>query len=65
MSYCDFSNKRKDEEMSEDFVNEIFDVDLVRLWVVDEDGNANEAEIEIEEPEIEVNIFGDGQCYWF
>ena len=51
--------------MSEDFVNEIFDVDLVRLWVVDEDGNANEAEIEIEIPNIEVNIFGDAQCYWF
>ena len=30
--------------MDERFLREIFDVDLVRLWVVDEDGNANEAE---------------------
>ena len=30
--------------MDERFLREIFDVDLVRLWDVDEDGNANEAE---------------------
>lgn len=50
--------------MLEDQIAELFDVDLVRLWDVDDDGNAVEKDIEIETPEIEVNIQGDGQSYW-
>ena len=50
--------------MLEDQVKELFDVDLVRLWKTDDDGNAIEEEVEIETPEIEVSVFGDGQCYW-
>jgi len=51
--------------MNEDFVREIFDVELVRLWKTDDEGNAIEQEVEIEEPEIECTICGDAQCYWF
>ena len=52
--------------MLEDQIKELFDVELVRLWRTDEDGNAIEEEdVEIEIPEIEVRVFGDGQCYWF
>ena len=51
--------------MSEDEIRELFDVDLVRLWKTDKEGNAIEKKVEIEVPVIEVNIYGDSQCYWF
>jgi len=51
--------------MLEDQVKELFDVELVRLWSVDDEGNAIEEEVEIEVPEVEVVIYGDSQCYWF
>ena len=55
----------KDEEMLEEQVAELFDVELVRCWQLDEEGNAEEEEVSIEVPVIEVNIYGDSQCYWF
>ena len=59
-----FQNFKKDEDMNEEMIKEIFDVELVRLWRTDEEGNAIEKEVEIEVPEIEVNIFGDAQDWW-
>ena len=46
--------------MSEEMVREIFDVELVRCWALDEEGNAEEPEVEIEVPVIEVDY---GDCY--
>jgi hypothetical protein len=51
--------------MSEEMVREIFDVELVRCWKLDDEGNAEEEEMVVEVPVIEVNIYGDSQCYWF
>lgn len=49
--------------MGEDQIAELFDVELVRCWKLDSAGNAIEKKVEIELPEIEVNIHGDGQSY--
>jgi hypothetical protein len=51
--------------MLEEEIKALFDVELVRCWNLDGEGNAIEEEVEIEEPEIEVSIQGDSQCYWF
>lgn len=51
--------------MLEEEIKALFDTDLVRCWNLDGEGNAIEEEVEIEEPEIEVSILGDSQCYWF
>ncbi len=46
--------------MLEDQIAELFDTDLVRCWTLDEEGNAEEPEVEIILPEIEVDV---GDCY--
>jgi hypothetical protein len=46
--------------MLEEQVAELFDVELVRCWQLDEEGNAEEPEVEIVLPEIEVDY---GDCY--
>lgn len=46
--------------MPEEVIEALFDVELVRLWQVDEEGNAVEEEIEIVVPIIEVDC---GDCY--
>ncbi len=50
--------------MTEEMVQELFDVELVRLWQTDDEGNSYELPVYLEIPTIEVNICGDGQDWW-
>ncbi len=49
--------------MDEETVMELFDVELVRLWQTDEEGNSYELPVYLDLPVLEVNVHGDGQAW--